>query len=883
MKKSPCFVSFDSDSVQMLIDNGSSATMWTRKQDFIKFDPSIRKPIQGIGSTSSEGGGTLSIKVQDDQGHVHEFVIKDAIYVPTSPANLFCPQQWARQRERDLGDTIAHCDTKGDHLLMEWSDDQGVTVHQKRVPLTGANVGITATAPGYFRFKAFAAFQKAFTVSANVVSDSSDDESETGRNYTSEGAFESEGEAETETERERQTPVRTDFEKNPTQVRNDEPDDQAQDEPLMKSDLRLLLSYHERLGHLSFAQLKILAHAGIIPRKLRHCPMPRCSACLYGKSHRKPWRTAGAKQTNIKRATAPGQVVSVDQLQSPTPGLIPQAKGTLTTRRYTGATVFADHYSDLTYVHLHESLSTNETIKAKLAFEQFASAHGVQIKHYHCDNGRFADAAFIRAVELSQQTISFCGVGAHHQNGIAERRIRDITETTRTTLLHACHRWPGAVTTNLWPQALKNAVNLRNSLPRQYDAGSPLSKFAATTIKPNLKDFHPFGCPVYVLEAPLQTRAPFPKWAERSRVGVYLCHSPRHASSVPLILNTQTGLVSPQFHCVYDDAFDTVNNDAKFVSLWQQKAKLTSHAENNSVSRSPTDPTLECDFSSLPSYKDQPIPTHLRQPWRAEQRDASAARIESTEPSVASEQNTASSGSRGSLHQHAGNSSATTDQVDTNSAQSSQQTQPAQQSTTTRSGRMIRPPQRLIDELHAAFVTVSTAPLLALASMFLSTTHQEVPEDNSLNKLHPLATLISFPATKSDPDTMTLDQALREPDAHKFIEAMESEVADHVARGHWEVVPNSVVPRGNKPIMAVWSMKRKRDPGGAIIKWKARLCAHGGMQTKGINYWETYSPVVSWTTVRLVLILSLIMGWHMRSLDFVMAYPQADIKTDIFM
>ena len=30
----------------------------------------------------------------------------------------------------------------------------------------------------------------------------------------------------------------------------------------------------------------------------------------------------------------------------------------------------------------------------------------------------------------------------------------------------------------------------------------------------------------------------------------------------------------PQFHCVYDDAFDTVNNDAKFVSLWQQKAKL---------------------------------------------------------------------------------------------------------------------------------------------------------------------------------------------------------------------------------------------------------------------------------------------------------------------
>ena len=344
------------------------------------------------------------------------------------------------------------------------------------------------------------------------------------------------------------------------------------------------------------------------------------------------------------------------------------------------------------------------------------------------------------------------------------------------------------------------------------------------------------------------------------RLCMYLCHSPQHASSVPLILNTQTGLVSPQFHCVYDNAFDTVNNDAKFVSLWQQKAKLIPHAENNSVSRSPTDPTLERDFSSLPSYKDQLIPTHLRQPWQAEQRDTSVAHTKSTELSVASAQNQASSGSQGSLHQHAGNSSVTTDQVDNNSVQSSQGTRSVQQSTTTRSGRMIQPPQRLIEELHAAFTAVSTVPLLALASMFLSTTHQEVPEDNLLNELHPLATLISFPATKSDPDTMTLDQALREPNAHKFIKAMEREVADHVTRGHWEVVPNSVVPRGNKPILAVWSMKHKRDPRGAIIKWKARLCAHGGMQTKGINYWETYSLVVSWTTVCLVLILSLIMG-----------------------
>ena len=115
---------------------------------------------------------------------------------------------------------------------------------------------------------------------------------------------------------------------------------------------------------------------------------------------------------------------------------------------------------------------------------------------------------------------------------------------------------------------------------------------------------------------------------------------------------------------------------------------------------------------------------------------------------------------------------------------------------------------------------------------------------------HPLAMvatyLWSFPAkrTRSDPDTMTLEQALREPDADKFIEAMEKELEEHITRKHWEVIHVSELPRGHKPILMVWSMKRKRDPSGEIIKWKARLCAHGGMQTHGVNYWDTYSPVL---------------------------------------
>ena len=161
--------------------------------------------------------------------------------------------------------------------------------------------------------------------------------------------------------------------------------------------------------------------------------------------------------------------------------------------------MFVDHASDFTYIHMHQHLTTDKTIDAKHAFEHLAEQHGVRILHYHCDNGRFADKAFVDDVRAAHQTITFCGIGAHHQNGIAERHIRDITENARTSLLHAAHRWLKAIAANLWPQAIKHVVNVRNALPRPGKIESPLSKFAGTSVQPNLKHFHPFGCPVYVL------------------------------------------------------------------------------------------------------------------------------------------------------------------------------------------------------------------------------------------------------------------------------------------------------------------------------------------------------------------------------------------------
>ena len=74
-----------------------------------------------------------------------------------------------------------------------------------------------------------------------------------------------------------------------------------------------------------------------------------------------------------------------------------------------------------------------------------------------------------------------------------------------------------------------------------------------------------------------------------------------------------------------------------------------------------------------------------------------------------------------------------------------------------------------------------------------------------------------------------------------------------------------------------------RFPCGLLNKHKARLCAHGGMQQWGINYWETYAPVVNWISIRFLLVLSEIVGLESKALDFVLAFPQADLDVPVYM
>jgi hypothetical protein len=278
-----------------------------------------------------------------------------------------------------------------------------------------------------------------------------------------------------------------------------------------------LMQWHYCLSHLSFPKLKVLAKNGKIPCCLTKVPPPKCAGCLFGAMMKLPWCGKESEATHqVFVATKPGECMSINHMVSTHVGFFAQLKGGLTKKRYKAASIFMDHFLRLHFVHLMQDLSSEESVKAKQAFKQFAAKHGVTIRHYHCNNGRFADNVFKEACQQSNQQLTFCGINTHFQNGIAERAIRNLSDSAHKQLLHTCQQWPVAVHVALWPYALHSAALLHNALLVLEDGTSRLELFSSIQVGANMKHVHTFACPVFALQNALAAGNAVPKWSPRA-------------------------------------------------------------------------------------------------------------------------------------------------------------------------------------------------------------------------------------------------------------------------------------------------------------------------------------------------------------------------------
>lgn len=126
----------------------------------------------------------------------------------------------------------------------------------------------------------------------------------------------------------------------------------------------------------------------------------------------------------------------------------------------------------------------------------------------------------------------------------------------------------------------------------------------------------------------------------------------------------------------------------------------------------------------------------------------------------------------------------------------------------------------------------------------------------------------------------TYEEAINSPHADKWIEAMISEYGYLMENETWEL---EEAPSGRKLIKNKWVYTLKRDDAGNIIKYKARLVAKGFSQQSGIDYDETFSPVVRYSSMRLLLALDANYELNVRQLDAVTAFSNGKLDEEIWM
>ena len=140
----------------------------------------------------------------------------------------------------------------------------------------------------------------------------------------------------------------------------------------------------------------------------------------------------------------------------------------------------------------------------------------------------------------------------------------------------------------------------------------------------------------------------------------------------------------------------------------------------------------------------------------------------------------------------------------------------------------------------------------------------------------------------NDPDNPSFNEALTGQYAAEFSAAMIKEIKTLIAINTWTPIPRTKVPLtkdGQKrPILpGTWAFKIKRLPDGTVSKFKARYCVRGDKQKAGVDYFETYAPVVQWSTVRLILTLILKNNWVTKQVDYTNAFAQATLREDVFI
>eukprot|EP00956_Cyclotella_meneghiniana_P015029 scaffold22790_cov42-Cyclotella_meneghiniana.AAC.1 len=718
----------------------------------------------------------------------------------------------------------------------------------------------------------------------------------------------------------------------------------------------------------------------IVPKikSAANCPIPMCQSCQLSRARLRKPKVAKSKAIPENAGAlsrdqyCTGDFVSLDQYIVKTPGRLPTGYGKESyTNMFHGGTIFRDAASKYIHVQNQVSLGAGETVNAKMAFEEWLWEQArVTVKHYHSDNGVFDSTLFREACEEENQKQSFSGVGAQHQNAEAERAIQTIMYMARTFMIHAALHWgsDGSDDLSLWSFAVDHAAWLYNRIPQQKSGITPLE--LVTNIKSDHRDLmrtHVWGCPVYVLDPKLQDGKKLPKWNRHARMGQFLGFSREHSSTVALVRNLHTGYVSPQYHVVFDDNFQTVFNDGKtseevdkicdqlFVEsrdcyvqeeyddddiliyspppldeVWlsepERRERRHELEKQRNIQRRHRDKEIEEIHRRMKKSRDSTPPPQLAESdvesdddddslssdpviesggdngdpdesyWKdhpltdkdepelptfepVDSPTKSPEEAPSTSPEEVEEDNDLGRSADGKSRRLRHLVSMGTKQIPegVRRAMNMRRIAPKRERYKQRVAKRRRKADELMLQSEIEVPTVEALMACPL-SKFIHFAANDCGYTGSCydliaNWVHPLFLKAKSEASKED--NPSWKQAMSGPFKEEYWKAAIKEIETLESMDVWEVVDRT---DDMNVIDSIWAFKLKRFPDGMVKKFKARFCARGDQQLEGVDFFETYAPVVQWTTVRLMLILEILLQLKSKQGDVAAAFVHGKLE-----
>lgn len=638
---------------------------------------------------------------------------------------------------------------------------------------------------------------------------------------------------------------------------------------------------HQRLGHLSWTSINHMSQVNAVNGLDKHEVSKYvsklvgshlldegkvCDACALSKMHRNKFSSTTkrppAKQV-LERIHAdvcgPFTAFTPEQRNKMNPVL-----NNIGEPIY--LSVIVDEYSR--YIHcrpiVHKSAATEHVMSFIKEAEKLT---GKPVKCLVSDGGgEYSSKDLAHFLNNNGITHEFTTINTPQHNAHAERIIRAIVELTRAMLFHA------NLGLHFWKYAAMTAVYILNkrAIPSHDGSFEDYSKtpheLYTNNGKPNISHLKVFGCDSYahisqgatgILRKldPRAAKCIFLGYSYMYRDGYIFYDIQRHK----LIYRRDATFYEDQFTCGRDSevfTFGAINStESKSQNIYINKSNV-----NHSQS----------DKSNLNSQQSEYFNQYNSQRIR-----------HSSEPSLESPVVNESNNKRHS-HSNVKESNIQSTQESSNIDNMDERLDRSQSSSTSTSSQKLQSVNESSND-QTSTIHHSTSAANESSSAHTNESSIHMPPDEEMSSLaHPHSSYHSLQASTLNipEDPFTYEEAINAPDREHWIKAMQEEMDALQQHQTWKLVS---LPVNSHAIGCKWVFKKKLKADGTIERYKARLVAKGFSQVEGIDYHDTFAPVIKYKAERLLLAIATSLDYEVDQMDVVTAFLNGEMKEDVYM